>query len=170
MRASFAMIGMITLLAAGAPALAMPGDLGVQPDAEMKVAGTLTCQVSPGLGLGVASSRPGTCIFDHIGAQGFSETYDSRLARVGFDVGVMGSESFKLTVLTPNGDATPGMLVGSHRGQSSEVGLVKTEGLKVSFHNDRAPIEFRQSGESSWVGLNLGSGETSLTLDNPHGI
>ena len=147
---------------------AKPALVDVAP--KMEVAGTLTCQVAPGLGLGLGSSRPGTCIFDHIGAQGFSESYDSRLERVGFDIGIMGSQSIKLTVLTPNGDATPGMLAGSHRGRSSETSFVKADGLKVSFRSDRAPVAFEQSADSSWVGLNMGSGNTSLVLDNPHDI
>ena len=162
---------LLAIACAANPAFALTGrPAPLAADPKMEVAGTLTCQVAPGLGLGIGSSRPGTCIFDHIGAQGFSESYDSRFERVGFDIGIMGTQSFKLTVLTPNGDATPGMLAGSNSGRSSETSLVKAEGLKVAFHSDRQPIAFEQSADGGWVGLSLGSGDTTLLLDNPHGI
>jgi hypothetical protein len=135
--------------------------------APMKVAGTLTCNVAPGIGLGFASSRPATCIFDHIGAQGFSEQYQALFARVGLDVGFMGSQSVKFTVLTPDGAATPGQLAGSHLGASSEAAFIKASGVRAAFGTGATPVVLQQSSESSWVGLGFGSGDTTLDLSAP---
>ena len=138
----------------------------VPQPAAMQQAGTLTCNVAPGIGLGFGSSRPATCVFDHIGHDAFSESYTARFSRVGFDVGLMGSQSVKFSIFTPGGAATPGMLAGTHNGASSEASFVKAPGMQASF-GAATRVEFQQASESGWVGLGLGTGDASLRLSAP---
>jgi len=131
----------------------------------MKQAGTLTCTIQPGAGLVIASARAATCVFDHPGADYFSDNYEARLSRFGLDIGVMSGQSIKWAVMTPGGHAYPGMLSGSHIGSSSEAALGMGAGAQTNFSGAGNTVVLEQIGSTLGVGLGLSFGETRLDLD-----
>ncbi len=133
-------------------------------DAELQQAGTLSCMVQQGFGMFVGSSRTATCIFDHPGADSYSQTYEATLSRVGLDVGVMPKQAMRWAVYTPGGVAEPGMLAGAHAGPSAETAIGVGDGGKVLFRDNGSKIVFQQMTAPMAIGVSFGLGTANLEL------
>jgi hypothetical protein len=74
-------------------------------DAQSVQAGVLRCNVAPGVGVVIGSSKDVACVFHPV--RGKPEYYAGRISRFGVDVGVTGPAQFSWGVFTP---APPGRL------------------------------------------------------------
>jgi hypothetical protein len=136
-------------------------------EATMQQAGTLSCMVQQGFGMIVGSNRTATCIFDHPGADSYSQTYEATLSRVGLDVGMMPKQAMRWAVYTPGGIAAPGMLAGKHPGMSTEAAIGVGDGGKVAFQGGDSPILFQQMNAPMAIGVSFGLGQANLELAAP---
>jgi Protein of unknown function (DUF992) len=136
-------------------------------EATMQQAGTLSCMVQQGFGMIVGSNRTATCIFDHPGADSYSQTYEATLSRIGVDVGMMPKQAMRWAVYTPGGVAEPGMLAGAHAGMSAEAAIGVGDGGKVSFQGSGRPIVFQQMNAPMAIGVSFGFGQANLELAAP---
>jgi len=133
----------------------------------MAQAGTLSCMVDQGLGYVVGSSRSATCVFDHPGANSFSESYEAKLSRVGVDVGVMPKQAMRWAIYTPGGVAEQGMLTGAHPGSSTEAAIGVGDGGRVAFRQNGRDIVFQQMQAPMAIGVSFSVGQANLELMAP---
>ncbi len=136
-------------------------------EAQMQQAGTLSCMVQQGFGMLVGSSRTATCIFDHPGADSYSQTYEATLTRMGVDVGLMPKQAMRWAVYTPGGVAEPGLLAGAHTGASAEAAIGVGDGGKVAFQSNGRAIYLQQMNAPMAVGVSFGFGTANLDLAAP---
>jgi len=139
----------------------------LQAQQTMAQAGTLSCMVDRGLGYVVGSSRNATCVFDHPGANSFSESYDAKLSRIGVDIGVMPKQAMRWAIYTPGGVAEPGMLTGAHNGASTEAAIGVGDGGRVAFRQNGREIIFEQMQAPMAIGVSFGVGQANLELMAP---
>ncbi len=144
-----------------------PASLQAATDAPLQQAGTLTCMLQSGVGYFVGSSRTATCIFDHPGANSYSQTYEAKLSRIGVDVGVMQKQAMRWAVLTPGGVAEPGLLTGAHAGNSAEAAVAVGDGAKVALQDANHTIVFQQMNSPMTYGVSFSLGEANLELAAP---
>lgn len=146
----------------------LPPERPASFETAMAQAGTLSCMVQQGFGMVVGSTRTATCIFDHPGADSYSETYEANLSRIGLDVGVMPKQAMRWAVYTPGGVAQPGMLTGSHPGASAEAAIGVGDGGKVAFQGDSGHhVVFQQMNAPMAIGVSFGFGQANLELSAP---
>jgi hypothetical protein len=152
MRTAIIAIALSTLAAAAAEARTS------FPSAPMRQAGMLTCDIEPGVGLVLGSTRGASCRFVS-NRGGFVQPYGGRMDRAGLDLGVASPQSITWRVTTPGGASRTNMLNGMFVGPSAEATLFGGSGTQVSFGYgaDRVVLEpVRQSGQA---GFNFAVGE-----------
>jgi hypothetical protein len=90
--------------------------------------GLLTCQVAAGFGWVIGSARDIDC--EYAPANGPTERYFGSFARVGIDVGYLGTSVIVWAVVAPTATGT-GALVGSYLGATAQVAAILGGGINV---------------------------------------
>ena len=125
-------------------------------------AGLLTCDVSGGIGLIIASQKQVSCVYapDLPGPQ---EAYVGSFSRFGLDIGVTGGGVMVWAVFT---DTTrgPGFLAGDYVGASGEVSIVAGLGANVLVGGSNRTVALQPLSVSGDVGINLALGIGDLSL------
>jgi hypothetical protein len=125
-------------------------------------AGLLTCDVSGGIGLIIASQKQVSCVYapDLPGPQ---EAYVGSFSRFGLDIGVTGGGVMVWAVFT---DTTrgPGFLAGDYVGASGEVSFVAGLGANVLVGGSNRTVALQPLSVSGDVGVNLALGIGDLSL------
>jgi Protein of unknown function (DUF992) len=125
-------------------------------------AGLLTCDVSGGIGLIIASQKQVSCVYapDLPGPQ---EAYVGSFSRFGLDIGVTGGGVMVWAVFT---DTTrgPGFLAGDYVGASGEVSFVAGLGANVLVGGSNRTVALQPLSVSGDVGINLALGIGDLSL------
>jgi hypothetical protein len=134
-----------------------------EPAAAQRIkAGLLTCDVSGGIGLIIASQKQVSCVYapDLPGPQ---EAYVGSFSRFGLDIGVTGAGVMVWAVFT---DTTrgPGFLAGDYVGASGEVTLAAGLGANVLIGGSNRTVALQPLSVQGQVGLNLAVGIGDLTL------
>lgn len=113
---------MKAILAAAVAAVALTTAMpAAQADTRVRV-GRLACDVEPGIGLIVASSKDLTCKFYRSGYK--TETYEGRIDKIGIDLGVTGYTHIEWLVFSAsNTKYGKGSLSGTYVGGSAEATL-----------------------------------------------
>ena len=127
-------------------------------------AGTLTCAISPGVGLIVASQRGLQCTYTPV-ARGRREGYVGSITRVGLDVGVTAGGNLIWAVYAPT--ARPwrrGGLAGSYGGASGEASIGAGLGANVLVGGSNRTIALQPLSVQGQVGVNLALGVANLEL------
>jgi Protein of unknown function (DUF992) len=148
-------------VAAAAVALAVAS--AMTPVAAQRIkAGVLSCDVSGGLGLIVASQRQVSCLYtpDLPGPQ---EAYVGSFRRFGLDVGVTGGAVMVWGVFTST-IAGPGFLAGDYVGASGEATVAAGLGANVLVGGSSHTVALQPVSVSGQVGLNVALGIGDLTL------
>jgi hypothetical protein len=121
MKQSFSMSARSALLGAAFAGLAASA-----ASAQPFQAGVLACNVAPGFGVILGSSKDISCVFHR--ARGRVEYYAGRIDRVGVDLGVTGPEQLSWAVVAPRPrlprHALAGSYTGSYNGVGAEVAVV----------------------------------------------
>ncbi|MCK9915901.1 DUF992 domain-containing protein [Microbacteriaceae bacterium K1510] len=147
-----------SLLALAAVAIAT---LATVP-AEARVrAGTLTCQVAPGVGLIVGSQRALECQFQ---SRRHREHYTGRVNRVGLDIGFTSGQQIVWAVFA---SARPGRgaLAGNYVGATAEVSLAAGLGANALIGGFRRSIALQPLSVGTQTGVNLAVAVTGLDLE-----
>jgi hypothetical protein len=125
-------------------------------------AGILTCSVSAGIGLIVASSKRVSCTFapDFRGP----EYYGGRIRKVGIDIGVTGATVIVWVVLSSVEGFPVGALAGTYGGVSAEASLVLGLGANVLVGGSNRAFALQPLSVQGQLGVNIAAGITQLEL------
>lgn len=123
--------------------------------------GLLECNVAPGVGLIVGSSKSVSCIFHR--ANGRPEHYTGTLSRIGLDIGGTGPAQYAWSVITA-GPTGPMALAGNYTGPG--VGFALGDGLNANALVGGAgnSISLQPVAAGASPGINLAAGIGALSL------
>lgn len=146
-----ALAALISLGLAASPAFAAKG---------VKV-GVLSCDVSAGVGLIIASSKTVKCTFD--GTVGKKEHYKGTIEKLGIDIGVTGKGVMAWAVFAP-GKINRGALAGRYAGVSAEATVAVGLGANVLVGGSNKSIALQPLSVQGQTGLNVAAGIAALRL------
>ena len=153
-----------TLTAAALTAAAVAGfSSGSVAAPERIKAGSLTCDVSAGIGLIVGSQKQIQCIFKPAAA-GPSEVYTGMINKFGLDVGATSGGELVWLVYAPT-NRRVGALAGKYAGGSAEATVGVGAGVNVLVGGSDRTITLQPVSVQGQTGLNLAAGVTGLELN-----
>ncbi|MEX0752237.1 MAG: DUF992 domain-containing protein [Xanthobacteraceae bacterium] len=139
---------------AAAPAIA-------QEASRVKV-GTLSCDISAGIGLIVASKKQVNCMFTP-SAGGLKETYTGSITKFGLDVGATGGGEMVWVVYAPTTNLK-GALAGTYTGAFAEATVGAGVGANVLIGGSDRTISLQPISVQGQMGMNLAAGVAGLEL------
>jgi hypothetical protein len=148
------------LTAMGASVLAA-GMAAAQPQERIQ-AGSLTCDISGGIGLIIGSQRTLTCAF-RPSLPGPVEFYAGNLTKLGLDVGVTAAGVMVWVVYAPTNQPA-GALAGSYAGASAEAAVGAGVGANLLIGGSNQTIELQPVSLQGQAGLNVAAGIASIEL------
>jgi hypothetical protein len=142
------------------------GSQAAVADASMKM-GHLLCNVAPGFGLVVVSSREVHCTFTaYLG--GYVENYTGTISKFGLDIGATNQGVLIWDVFAPAGGPMPGALAGQYIGGAASatvgVGLGFNALVSVTAASPGRTITLQPLSTQAQTGLNFAGGIGSMTL------
>jgi Protein of unknown function (DUF992) len=141
--------------------IAMPSASNAQPRDRTK-AGTLTCDISGGIGLVVASKKDVTCMFTPATA-GPREVYVGSISKFGLDVGATSGGEMVWSVFAPSNKKF-GALAGEYGGASAEATVGAGLGANVLVGGSDRTVSLQPVSVQGQAGLNLAVGVAALSL------
>jgi hypothetical protein len=146
-------------------ALALAAALSVSPaQAQAPQAtqvGTLTCNVSGGVGLIITSQKAMICTFRN--TRGLRETYTGVIRRFGLDIGATAGGQILWSVFAPS-RVPRGALAGEYAGGSAEATIGAGLGANVLVGGSNRSVALQPVSISGQAGLNLAVGVADLQL------
>jgi hypothetical protein len=132
----------------------------------MRSAGTLTCNVDPGVGLVFGSVRHVECSHAYKNRKGriVRESYAGDMKRAGIDLGLTSAQTVSWKVKTSGFRPHRGMLSGAMVGTSSDASMMIGAGTYSAFGHYGGAIALQPATTSGQVGFGFGVGETELEL------
>lgn len=125
-------------------------------------AGSLTCDVSAGIGLIVGSQRQVYCTFTPA-TPGPIEVYTGSITRIGLDLGITGGGIMVWVVYAPTRRPI-GALAGEYAGASGEVSFVAGLGANVLIGGSGSTVALQPVSVQGQTGINLAAGIAGLEL------
>lgn len=148
-----------TKLLIGAAALA---GLTMSANAQTKV-GTLSCDVSGGMGMIVTSQKAVKCVFTP--AEGRrAEVYRGTISKYGIDIGTTNGGQMVWAVFAPTTAKLRGALAGSYAGASAEATVGAGIGANALVGGSNQTVTLQPLSVQGQTGLNLALGVGGLTL------
>lgn len=151
--------GLTVLAVTGA--IALPGPAMAQQPNRTKV-GTLTCDISGGIGVIVGSKKAVTCLFTP-SQPGPREVYSGSITKFGLDVGATSGGEMVWTVFAPSNKKF-GALAGDYGGASAEATVGAGVGANVLVGGSSRTVTLQPVSVQGQAGLNLAVGVAGLTL------
>jgi len=163
MKKEFDMLRPVSALAmlAVAAAAALP-TTPTMAQAERTKAGTLTCDISAGIGLIITSKKELTCMFTP-SAEGPREVYVGSISKFGLDVGATAGGEMVWAVYAPSSRRF-GALAGTYSGASGEATVGAGLGANVLVGGSNRTVALQPVSVQGQAGLNLAVGVASLDL------
>lgn len=152
-------LGAVTALAIAA-AVAMPAASAQSTD-RTKV-GTLTCDISGGIGVIIASKKNVTCMFTP-SAPGPREVYSGSITKFGLDIGATTGGEMIWAVYAPSNKRF-GALAGEYGGASAEATVGAGLGANVLVGGSDRTVALQPVSVQGQTGLNLAIGVAGLQL------
>jgi hypothetical protein len=146
-----ALAALLSLGLAASPALAQSG---------VKI-GVLSCEVAPGVGLIIASSKTVKCTFD--GTVGKKDRYTGTIEKLGIDIGITGKGVMSWAVFAP-GKVGRGALAGRYAGATAEATVAVGLGANVLVGGSNKSIALQPISVQAQTGLNVAAGIAALRL------
>jgi Protein of unknown function (DUF992) len=125
--------------------------------------GVLTCQIAPGVGLVLGSSKGVSCDFSPTRMQ--PEHYVGRINKLGIDIGVTGGGAIVWVVFAAHSGYSRYALAGSYGGASAEASLVVGLGANALVGGSGRSFALQPFSVQGQTGVNLAVGVTSLVLN-----
>lgn len=147
-------------LALGLVAINMPVTSLAQP-ADRTKAGLLTCDISAGIGLIIASKKNVSCIFTP--TQGPREVYQGSITKFGLDIGVTTGGEMIWEVLAPT-NRRFGALSGNYGGATAEATVGAGVGANVLVGGSDRTVTLQPLSVTGQTGLNIAVGVAGLEL------
>jgi hypothetical protein len=125
-------------------------------------AGMLSCDISGGLGMIIASRKEVTCVFRPSG-RGPREVYVGSISKFGLDIGATGGGKMEWAVYAPTTRGL-GALAGRYGGVSGEATVGVGAGVNVLVGGSDRTVSLQPISLEGQVGLNVAGGVTELEL------
>jgi hypothetical protein len=145
-----------------AAALALAALSGSAQAQERVQAGSLTCDVSAGIGLIIGSQRNVSCTFTP-SSPGPIEYYTGTISKIGIDLGVTAGGVMVWLVFSPTNRPVGG-LSGNYVGGSAEASVIAGVGANALIGGSNRAIALQPLSVSGQVGLNIAAGVAGLDL------
>lgn len=154
----------MNVLAAGAVAatVGMPVASMAQAPNRTKV-GTLTCDISGGIGVIIASKKSVACMFTPA-QPGPREVYTGSISKFGLDVGATAGGEMVWSVFAPSNKVF-GALAGNYAGASAEATVGAGLGANVLVGGSNRTVALQPLSVQGQTGLNLAVGVSELVLN-----
>jgi hypothetical protein len=136
--------------------------LGTASAQERVKAGVLTCDISAGVGLIVASQKQVSCMFTP-SEPGPREVYFGTISKFGLDIGGTVGGEMAWAVFAPT-TRRFGALAGHYGGASAEATVGLGAGANVLIGGSNRTVELQPVSVQGQAGLNLAVGVASLEL------
>jgi len=149
-------LGIVAAAAMGAALLA------TQPAQALTKVGTLSCDISGGVGMIVASQKLVSCSFTP-SAGGRREIYQGTISKLGVDVGATDRGRMVWAVFAPT-NKIRGALAGEYAGASAEATVGAGAGANVLVGGSNRTITLQPISVQGQTGLNLAVGVAGLKL------
>ena len=124
--------------------------------------GSLTCDVSAGIGLIIGSQRNVSCTFTP-SLPGPIEYYTGTISKLGIDIGVTAGGIMIWLVYSPTSRPVGG-LTGTYVGGSAEASIVAGLGANALVGGSNRSIALQPLSVQGQVGLNIAAGVAGLDL------
>jgi hypothetical protein len=157
MRRSLSALAAVAVVAA----VALPAATMAQGANRTKV-GTLTCDISAGIGLIITSKKDVTCMFT-ASQPGPREVYTGSITKFGLDLGATAGGEMIWAVFAPT-DRRFGALAGNYGGASAEATVGAGVGANVLVGGSNRTVSLQPLSVQGQAGLNLAVGVAGLDL------
>jgi len=144
-----------------AAAIAVPAPSPAAPRERTKV-GTLTCDISAGIGAIIASRKSVTCMFTP-SQPGPREVYTGAISKFGLDIGATAGGEMVWSVYAPS-TRKFGALAGRYSGASAEATVGAGLGANVLVGGSNRTVALQPISVQGQAGLNLAAGVAELDL------
>lgn len=144
-----------------AAAVALPAPVMAQAPSRTKV-GTLTCDISGGIGLIITSHKEVACMFTP-SQPGPREVYTGSINKFGLDLGATAGGEMIWAVYAPT-TRKFGALAGHYAGASGEATVGAGVGANVLIGGSNRTVSLQPVSVQGQVGLNLAVGVAELNL------
>ena len=151
---AFAALAVVAAVALPVPAMAQAPD--------RTKAGTLTCDISAGIGLIVTSKKDLTCMFTP-SQPGPREVYTGSISKFGLDIGATAGGEMIWAVYAPS-TRKFGALAGHYAGASGEATVGAGVGANVLVGGSDRTVSLQPVSVQGQAGLNLAVGVAELNL------
>ena len=142
-----------------AAAATLPGQAMAQ---DRTKAGTLTCDISAGIGLIITSKKEMTCMFTP-SQPGPREVYVGSITKFGLDIGATTGGEMVWAVYAPTG-WRHGALAGHYGGASAEATVGGGLGANVLVGGNSRTVSLQPLSVQGQAGLNVAAGVAELDL------
>jgi Protein of unknown function (DUF992) len=142
-------------------AIALPTS-GMAQAPDRTKAGTLTCDVSGGIGLIITSRKSLSCTFTPAG-NGPLEIYTGSITKFGLDIGATTGGVMVWAVYAPS-TRRFGALAGHYAGATAEATVVAGLGANALIGGSNRTIALQPLSVQGQTGLNLAAGVASIDL------
>ena len=150
------------VLAAMAVVAAVASPVSTMAQGERVKAGTLTCDISGGIGLIITSHKDVACIFTP-SQPGPREVYVGRIDKFGLDLGATAGGELVWAVYAPT-TRRFGALAGQYSGASAEATVGAGLGANVLVGGSDRTVALQPLSVQGQAGLNVAAGVAELTL------
>lgn len=123
--------------------------------------GVLNCDIAPGVGLIIGSSKNVNCTFRN--RSGRTERYHGSIGKIGLDIGVTGRGRAAWIVFAP-GNVGRSALSGTYVGASAQASVIVGLGANVLIGGFKNNINLQPISVQGQTGLNIAVGVASLNL------
>ena len=141
-------------------AVALPGPTMAQ--GERAKVGTLTCDISGGIGLIITSHKDMTCMFTP-SQPGPREVYVGGINKFGLDLGATAGSEMVWAVYAPT-TRRFGALAGNYNGATAEATVGAGLGANVLIGGSDRTVALQPLSMQGQTGLNVAAGVAELTL------
>ena len=155
-------VACLTAAAALAALIASP----VVAQSSVKV-GTLTCDISAGIGLLISQQQTMTCVFDPANG-GPPDRYTGRIDKFGLALGAVQQGTMVWGVLAPSSGFPHGALAGTYGGVGAEATAGAGLGANLLVGGTGRSFSLQPLTVQGQAGLNFAAGVTTLTLLSVH--
>jgi hypothetical protein len=159
---ALAALAVIAAVAAPFPSVAAYRIHRVVRQAERAKVGTLTCDISAGIGLIITSKKHLTCIFTP-SRPGPREVYTGSITRFGLDVGGTTGGEMIWSVFAPT-NRRFGALAGHYAGATAEATVGAGVGVNALVGGSKRTVTLQPVSVQGQEGLNLAIGVAGLDL------
>lgn len=144
-------------------AFALSATLAASPAAAQSKIGTLSCDVSAGIGLILVEKQAMTCTFAPAGG-GPVSLYTGQIVEYGVALGAVEKGNLLWAVIAATNGVQPGALAGTYAGVGADASAGIGLGANVLIGGTGRAFSLQPLSVEGEVGINVAAGVTTLTL------